>query len=327
MAKVAGTIFAQVAEPPEMEKVATGMEKVAWELVKTGELSEEQFHFLKEAGIFGRIGKWIAGRGTRKAIKAGVQGAGRPRTGLLTRMKQRVSRSSAKTTPKPRVQVAAGAPTSAARPKPTSSGPQVRRKGGGQVRPAQPQQQGAVMSPTGQVQAAPSRAPAVEQMPLRGRRGVAPAPAGSGAPATTGRVTPATTQGTPRGQGPYREAAPPAAQQPKSSTAKSKEMAAEAAQQQATKTQPAEGQQGGWLDRLRGKGGGQKKGGGWGRLALYGGAGLGAYGLYKGVGWGARQMEQASTTPWAYGGGWSPTPYGYGRSPYGPGSPTMGAGA
>jgi len=66
---------------------------------------------------------------------------------------------------------------------------------------------------------------------------------------------------------------------------------------------------------------------GWGRaLPWVGAAGLG-YGLYKGVPWAARQLEATSTTPLAYGGGWSPVPYGYGYSPYGPGMPTMGMGA
>lgn len=53
----------------------------------------------------------------------------------------------------------------------------------------------------------------------------------------------------------------------------------------------------------------------------------GAYGLYKGVPWAARQLEQSSHTPTAYGGGWSPINYGYGQNPYGAGMPNMGYGA
>lgn len=69
------------------------------------------------------------------------------------------------------------------------------------------------------------------------------------------------------------------------------------------------------------------RGVGWGRaLPLAGAAGIG-YGLYKGVPWAVRQLEASSTSPMAYGAGWSPVPYGYGRSPYGAGVPTMGWGA
>lgn len=52
-----------------------------------------------------------------------------------------------------------------------------------------------------------------------------------------------------------------------------------------------------------------------------------AYGAYKGVPWAARQLEQTSTTPMAYGGGWSPVSYGYGANPYGEGMANMGYGA
>ena len=67
----------------------------------------------------------------------------------------------------------------------------------------------------------------------------------------------------------------------------------------------------------------------WKHRGALGAAGvLGAgYGGVKGLQWGARQLEQTSNSPLAQGGGWSPTPYGYGYSPYGSGSPTMGYGA
>jgi len=48
-----------------------------------------------------------------------------------------------------------------------------------------------------------------------------------------------------------------------------------------------------------------------------GGALAAGYGVYKGVPWAARQLEQTSHTPMAYGGGWSPVDYGYGQNPYG----------
>lgn len=71
----------------------------------------------------------------------------------------------------------------------------------------------------------------------------------------------------------------------------------------------------------------QKGGMGWGRpAAVAGAAGIG-YGLYKGVPWAVRQLEASSTSPMAYGAGWSPVPYGYGQSPYGAGVQTMGYGA
>lgn len=60
-------------------------------------------------------------------------------------------------------------------------------------------------------------------------------------------------------------------------------------------------------------------------LALAGVAGLG-YGALKGAGWASRQLEQASTVPMAYGGGWSPVAYGYGHTPYGEGMAGMGPG-
>lgn len=68
------------------------------------------------------------------------------------------------------------------------------------------------------------------------------------------------------------------------------------------------------------------KGMGWGRALPWMAAGGLGYGLYKGVPWAARQLEQSSASPMAHGGGWSPTPYGYGYSPYGQGSPNMGYG-
>ena len=61
-------------------------------------------------------------------------------------------------------------------------------------------------------------------------------------------------------------------------------------------------------------------------LGAVGALGAG-YGLYKGVPWAANQIAETSAMPLAYGGGWSPTPYGYGYSPYGSGVPTMGPGA
>jgi hypothetical protein len=66
---------------------------------------------------------------------------------------------------------------------------------------------------------------------------------------------------------------------------------------------------------------------GWGEALAAGGIGAGAYGAAKAIPWAARQVEQTSAMPLAYGGGWSPTPYGYGYSPYGSGVQTMGPGA
>jgi hypothetical protein len=69
--------------------------------------------------------------------------------------------------------------------------------------------------------------------------------------------------------------------------------------------------------------------GAWKHRRLLAGGGLlaGGYGLYKGIPWAARQLEQTSHTPMAYGGGWSPVSYGYGSNPYGAGMPNMGYGA
>jgi hypothetical protein len=63
-----------------------------------------------------------------------------------------------------------------------------------------------------------------------------------------------------------------------------------------------------------------------GRALPYAAVGALGYGAYKAVPWAARQLEATSTTPMAYGAGWSPVPYGYGHSPYGSGVQTMGMG-
>jgi hypothetical protein len=62
----------------------------------------------------------------------------------------------------------------------------------------------------------------------------------------------------------------------------------------------------------------------WKPVAL-GTAGLGALGAVSAAPGAVRMLENATASPWAYGAGWSPTPYGYGHTPYGPGTPTMGA--
>jgi hypothetical protein len=338
LAKIAGAAFAQVDEP-EMEKIAAGMEKVAWDMVQQGELSPEQFQFLKEAGIFSSIGRFISKRAPKLDIAAGKVRS------RLRSFGQRFKRQ-------PRV--APSVPQQAARPAPTTTGPRVRRKG--KVQPAQQRQQGAVMTERGDIRAAPaSGGPTVEHVQRRpGYKPSKPqatptgytsgaAPTGAGRPATAPRsAPPAGAEQVGGAGGPYRRSgrvkeAPK--EQPKSSTQRSQEMADQAAtkqrttQQQTTQQQTAQQtgqqpqQQQGWWQRLTGGGQPKKPSYGLGRLALYGGLGLGAYGLYKGVGWGARQLEQASTTPMAYGGGWSPVPYGYGHTPYGPGMPTMGPGA
>ena len=65
----------------------------------------------------------------------------------------------------------------------------------------------------------------------------------------------------------------------------------------------------------------KKKGGHWKAKALgLGVLGASAYGLTKAVPWAARQLEQGGGGSMAYGGGWSPVPYGYGYSPYGAGA-------
>lgn len=61
-------------------------------------------------------------------------------------------------------------------------------------------------------------------------------------------------------------------------------------------------------------------------LAL-GATAAGMYGLSKAAPVAGRILENTSTTPMAHSMGWSPVPYGYGHTPYGPGTPTMGRGA
>lgn len=64
---------------------------------------------------------------------------------------------------------------------------------------------------------------------------------------------------------------------------------------------------------------------GLGRVGLLGAAGLGAYGLMKAVPWAVRAAREEGSMPMAAGGGWSPTPYGYGYTPWGNAAPNMGA--
>jgi hypothetical protein len=66
---------------------------------------------------------------------------------------------------------------------------------------------------------------------------------------------------------------------------------------------------------------------GWGKaLPWMAGGGL-AYGLMKGVPWAARQLEQSQGQNMSPSLGWSPVPYGYGHTPYGPGTENMGSGS
>ena len=66
---------------------------------------------------------------------------------------------------------------------------------------------------------------------------------------------------------------------------------------------------------------------GMGKALGVGALGLGAYGAMKAIPYVAKKVDETSSMPLAYGGGWSATPYGYGSTPYGPGMQTMGPGA
>jgi hypothetical protein len=170
----------------------------------------------------------------------------------------------------------------------------------------------------GQVQ---QRAPKVEHVNRRGARAAPPQPAqsqqqgfswetqASGRAAHPGRVKPA----------PAASAAPSGPVSAGAQTGRG----AQAARARSAKPRPAPQQPA--PQQAAAKAG--KKGFGWGRALPWMAVGGLGYGLYKGVPWAARQLESASATPMAYGGGWSPVPYGYGHTPYGPGTPTMGFGA
>ena len=66
---------------------------------------------------------------------------------------------------------------------------------------------------------------------------------------------------------------------------------------------------------------------GWGKALAVGGLGAAAYGAAKAIPAVAKKIDETSSLPLAYGGGWSATPYGYGSTPYGSGMQTMGPGA
>lgn len=290
--------------------------KIAGVLLAHGEMTPEEYEMVKEA-FLGRLFRagLTKSRGAVQALRRrGSEGVLKARMGL-SGAKQRAKGALGKLKPAPKPTVGGAA----ARP----NAPGVFRRRGGKVTPVKQAPQGAAPKP--KVEQVRRRRPAPQAQPTSAQptgghpyrtqaqtvaaKPAAKAPASQVASASpTGTVGPGATTGSRAGQ------VRPADQMPKSREARKavKQQQAAAAAQQAPAAAAADP---------------SGKGFGWGRAALYGGLGLGAYGLYKGVGWGARQLEQTSATPMAYGGGWSPTAYGYGPNPYGSGIPNMGMGA
>lgn len=287
--QVADMTGRSMAQDRAVEELA----KTAGVLLARRSLSPAEYELLKEAGLFSRIGG---------AVSSGAQSIGGAVKGTLRKVRGRLSSAPSRT-----MQGFSRGEADLLRRGGVKPGevkaPNSRTSGWGSLKPKEETVWG------GAKRTLPKEAPA-GMAP-----GPRPAPAGD---RTTGwgrggssKAGPAKAPTEPPAQGPYRSSSNPQPQ------AQAPQQAPQAAQRapanQPTQQAPAQ-QQG-------------SRGTGWGRMALYGGAGLGAYGLYKGIGWGARQLEQTSTSPMAYGGGWSPTAYGYGPNPYGEGSPNMGYGS
>lgn len=297
-----------------------GMDKLAQAMVAAGELSSDEYEMLKEAGflsVLKGIGGGLRRAGGAAARAASATGkAARTAAGATARMSRRAysgargavqnvgSQMRARRAYSQAVGKVKAAPAAAAAA-PKSRGAAVLRRRGGQVTEIKPMAKGHVAD-VGQVQ---QRAPKVEHVNRRGAQQAAqPAQAGqqnySWETQAPGRVKPA----------PAASAAPT---EPVGAGATTGRKAAPRTQQAPPAAQPTTQQ-----PAAKGKGGFT-----WGKALPWLAVGGLGYGLYKGVPWAARQLESASSTPMAYGGGWSPVPYGYGYTPYGQGQPSMGFGA
>lgn len=348
----ADTLGRQFAQERAVEKLAgmagvfmahvqteEGMDKLAQSMVIAGELSLEEYEMLKEAGL----GSLIAGvkgaakgvgqvsKSVGKAIKATAVSA-KNRVG--GRIADKVLQKTPKPTGMPGVRYATSKPP-ASRVIPNTPAPT----------PAPGQVSRAPLALPGRVQqAAPAAPPARPQaalaqtvpMPPSGR--VAPAALPPAQAASTamqeGRVVrrvrgtgrkpqqkPPVVE-TRRGQGPRQPGqVTPKQQVGNKGKGSSVVDTAVGVAENLPKSTEQEVSNSGDTGRLD-----TPKGYGWKSALPWMTAGGLGYGLYKGVPWAAKQLEQSSTVPMAYGGGWSPVPYGYGYSPYGPGMPTMGVG-
>lgn len=339
----ADAVGRQLAQDQAVEKLAgmagvfmardqskEGLDKLAQSMVFAGELSSEEYEMLKEAGFAGLLAKKVG-----RKVKAKV-------TGAVARVGQRAAKVKARVTPRPKPTMQSRNWGTTGNVVPSRTRP-VKARGAAQSRdwagkvapptgpvrkpiparatkaPVGPPTQAAVPGQVMPAQASPAmsegrvvrrvrnagvqpqkRAPVVEVRGQRGARTVGPAPQQS-----VGRVAPS------------QRAAPtqqPAGKVPPAAKEVAEKVVPEAVKETAKSQVQSTGQE-------------ASKGHGWGRALPWMGVGGLGYGLYKGVPWASRQLEQSSTMPMAYGGGWSPVPYGYGHSPYGSGVPTMGMGA
>ena len=317
LASAAGAIFAHSMEEEDMEKLATSM-------VYSGELSPYEYEMLKEAGFFGKVLKSV-GRAAKSKVTGAAQSASKAMSNVKSNIKAKVRRpvkpsGQSRDWGTPGNVAPAQAPKPAARVKPSQnqsrdwagqtrqpmSNAEYNRRASWDVRQKQMQPQtpapGSVRTPT--------PAPAAAQQPYM-------------PPTRTAYVRPTTQAAAPKVTTPPAYAPTMASGQVRAPTPAPGQVKAAPTQQAAQtsqKTAPAATQTGKAVDA-------PKSPSSWGRVMPWLGLGGLGYGLYKGVPWAAQQLEATSTSPMAYGGGWSPVPYGYGYNPYGPSTPTMGSGA
>lgn len=294
-----------------------GMDKLAQAMVQAGELSQAEYEMLKEAGLLGSLVKGVSGLG---------RGAARMGRAAVTKTRGAIQNIGSQVRATKSVNQAMQAAKAAPSAGPTAGSGVLRRRAG-KVTPVKPAAKVYSGEGSGMAQAA---APKVEPVMRRGKpvgpSQAAPQAAGGGGGQSysweaqggaPGRVKPApVASASPTGPvGPGAQTGKAGTVPPASQQAAKQAPPAQQAAKQAPPTQqaPAPEQSGG-------------KGMTWGKAAPWLALGGLGYGLYKGVPWAARQLESASSTPMAYGGGWSPVPYGYGSTPYGEGMPTMGYG-
>lgn len=268
-------------------------------------LAEQAGQLMKEAGLFGRLGKAISSKLTRKASSPVVE-----------RVSLRSSRGAA-----PTLAPHASASPTASAPAGPSKGPGVLRRRGGVVTPlgqAAPTAQAAASAPAAQAAAKPS--------PRRGRvRSAQPSAQGAGpyrqpapgapAPQSVEEIAQssaeAAAKNVPLGKV---KSAPVQTAQGKVQQAPAQGQVQQAPAQTGTEAPAQAPQKKGW---------GVGK---WVGATALGLGGLGVYGAVKTAPHVVRALESASNTPMAPSMGWSPVPYGYGYNPYGSGVPTMGYG-
>lgn len=311
LASAAGAIFAHSVEEEDMEKLATSM-------LYSGELTPYEYEMLKEAGFVGKLVKGVVRKAKTRAAGA-AQSASKAMSNVKSNVKARVRRP----TPVSKQSRDWGTPGNVAparTPKPKAKAkpsPNQSRDWGGQTR-----------QPVSNAEYNRRASWGARQGQMRPST---PAPgsvrAATPPPQASGQVRSTTQTAAPRVNTPAAHAPTMASGQVRAATPPPGQVKSAPSQQRVTQvsqnTAPVSNtatQTGKAVDA-------PKSPSSWGRVMPWLGVGGLGYGLYKGVPWAAQQLERTSTSPMAYGGGWSPVPYGYGYNPYGPSTPTMGSGA